>query len=326
MRRILLMTGVLAAFGLGAGAPAHAQQSFTPTKNSEIIIGLAPGGQLDRIGRTLQRALQETKIVTTPVSVVNKPGAGMLIGVNYLNTHPGDGHYVMVMGMSWLAALAARGEPGYRDVTPIMKMITDNQVFVVGANSDLKAPSDLVTKLKKDPASVSFDFNSRGSVEHLAAMKFAKVAGADPSKLRIVIFESGSVAATEVAGGHVDVNIGSIGSAVSLIDAGKLRVLGVAGAQRLPGAYDKYPTFREQGVDVVSNTSYGLIGPKGMTPAQVAFWENAITKAIESDVGKSAAAGETWRFDLVRHEGAAKWLEQDYNEIRGAQVEAGLAK
>jgi putative tricarboxylic transport membrane protein len=73
---------------------AHAQTPpWKPDKSVEIVIGAAPGGANDRIGRTLQRLLQDGR-VNTAINVVNKPGGGQSVAFAYLNTHPGNPHYL----------------------------------------------------------------------------------------------------------------------------------------------------------------------------------------------------------------------------------------
>jgi putative tricarboxylic transport membrane protein len=91
-----------------------------------------------------------------------------------------------------------------------------------------------------------------------------------------VVFNSGSDVAAQAAGRHIDVGLTSIGSPYPLIEAGKLRMLGIAAPERQPGELAKYPTVREQGLDVVTANSYTVLVPNDLTPEQIAFWLRAL--------------------------------------------------
>src|SRR5688500_20295870 len=86
-------------FGIALAAASTvcaAQGAWTPQKNVEIVVGSAPGGSNDRTARQVERILVEKRIVSTPLTVVNKPGGGSTIAFNYVNQHAGAAHYLMV--------------------------------------------------------------------------------------------------------------------------------------------------------------------------------------------------------------------------------------
>ena len=78
-----------------AGSPIAAQ-GWTPTRNVEIVVGSAPGGSNDKTGRSIEKLLNDLKLVPTSLTVVNKPGGGGNIMFAYVNAHAGDAHYLMV--------------------------------------------------------------------------------------------------------------------------------------------------------------------------------------------------------------------------------------
>ena len=101
------------------------QTGWKPDRPVELIIGAAPGGANDRVGRALQRMLQDSKFAN-PVNVINKPGGGQAVAFAYLNSHPSNPHYLGLASSSWLTTVAAgRGTIGHRDVTPIVKMLDE---------------------------------------------------------------------------------------------------------------------------------------------------------------------------------------------------------
>src|SRR5207247_359196 len=126
----------------------------------ELIVGAAPGGANDRIGRSIQRMLQEAGLAN-PVNVVNKPGGGQAIAFAYLNSHTASPYYLGLASSSWLTTIAGgRGTITHRDVTPIVKILDEYQVYFVPTGSPIKTARDIVERLKKDSASLSFGFST----------------------------------------------------------------------------------------------------------------------------------------------------------------------
>src|SRR4029079_10964215 len=128
------------------------------------------------------------------------------------------------------------------------------------------------------PASLSFGFSTAaGNPLHISIAQLAREAGVEPAKGKAVVFNSGTDTALQVAGGHLDVGVQSPGSAFGLAEAGKVRIIAVGAPKRHPGALANVPTLREQGIDVDANVFYTVFGPKGLTPAQTAYWEQALS-------------------------------------------------
>src|SRR5690242_20299420 len=208
-------------------------QAWKPEKPVELIVGAAPAGANDRIGRSIQRLLEEMKLAS-PVNVVNKPGGGQTVAFAYLATHPANPHYLGLASSSWLTTIAAgRGTVGPRDLTPIVKMLDEYQVYFVRADSPIKTARDIVEQLKKDPTSLSFGFSTAaGNPLHISIATLARQAGADPAKVKAVVFNSGTDTAIQVAGGHLDVGVQSPGSAFQLAQAGKIRIIAIGAPRR----------------------------------------------------------------------------------------------
>src|SRR5690606_30235015 len=126
-------------------------------------------------------ALEEEKIVTTPITVVNKPGGSGVAGWNYMNQHAPDGHFV-AMSSTVIHAneLLGRTTMSLADITPIAMLTTEWHAVVVGKNSPVKSGKDLMEKLKQDPASLSIGIGlGVGNDDYMSFMKAAKAAGVD---------------------------------------------------------------------------------------------------------------------------------------------------
>ncbi len=296
-RRALLPSIVRSAlvFALAAApVAASAQSAWKPERPIELISGSAAGNSVDIMLRTIAKTVQEKRFVELPVNVMNRPGGGNTVAWNYLNQRAGDGHYLMVANFNLSAGhLTGTSTYSYRDFSPVCILFDEYVAFVVKADSPIRNGRDLIERLKKDPGSLSLSFSSvAGGANHIAAGLVLKTAGVDVKKVRTVVFDSASKAVAAMLGGHVDIVSASASVPVSHLKAGTVRVVGVTSPRRLGGVYADVPTWKEQGADATFSNYRGLIGPKGMLPAQVAYWEGVFA-ALDQD--------ESWRADLDKN-------------------------
>ena len=318
---------ILAAAALALlGLPA-AGQGWQPTKPIEINAPTTPGGSVDLTARLLQRILQDAGLVKVPVSVINKPGGGGAVSIAYLNQHPGDAHFVAISTPNIIANDINGRAIRYTEVTPIATMASQYTVLAVRVDSPIKNGKDLIERLRKDPASLAVSTpTTLGSINHMAYALVARAGGVDVKKLKAVILGSGSDGATAVLGGHVDAHSGTTSSVIRLVEAGKLRVIGIAAPKRLAAPYDTTPTWTEQGLPVVLDTWRGVIGPKGMSREQVAFWNGILARAVATDTWKEAVRSNSWDSNYLDSEGTQKLFESDYKEYRSILGDLGLLK
>lgn len=319
---LLLMLTALPAYAL-----AQASAGWKPERPVELIIGAAPGGANDRIGRAIQRVLQDLKLAN-PVIVMNKPGAGQTIAFAYLASHAANPHYLGLASSSWLTTVAGgQTTLTHRDVTPIIKILDEYQVYFVRNDSTIRSAQDIIERLKKDPASVSFGFSTAsGNPLHISIATLGRLAGADPRRMTTVVYTSGTNTAIQVAGGHLDVGMQSPGSAWQLAQAGKIRLLAVAGPRRYPGELANVPTLREQGINSDADVFYTLFAPKGIEPAQTAWWDQALTSVMQSEQIRKDADFNRWTIDLIGHRELPAFLEREYENYRRTLGEIGLLK
>ena len=320
----------LLASALVLCSPAsHAQPAWKPEKNVEIVVPSAPGGSNDKTARTVERIIQDKRLLAgTTLTVVNKPGGGNMMTMNYLVQHPGDAHYVMIGTPTILTNhIIAASTLNYTDFTPIASLFNEYIVFAVKADGTLKSGRDLVDRLKKDPKSVAIGFATAiGSHNHIAAGLLAKTIGADVRGLKVVAFKGSSEAITALLGGDIDLVTTAAGNVAEHVQAGKLRVLGVAANQRLPGALATAPTWKEQGVNVAFGGWRSIMGPKGMTPAQIAYWEKILSQVVATPEWKADLEHNYWSDDFTLSDKYRTDLKQEYADMKAVLVELGLAK
>ena len=324
------MTALAAAILALVSVPgAQAQQtggSWKPEGNVEFVVGAGAGGENDRIARAIQHVLTKEHLVDS-MTVLNRPGAAQTIAINYLASKKGDANAIGLASGSFINAIARNGSNLHKNVTALMKLFDAYQCYFARVDSPIKTMADVRDRLRADPASVTFAFPvGLGSPLHVSAVNVGKAAGVAASKVIAVVYNSGSDVSAQVAGGHVDVGITSIGSAMPLIQAGKLRMLGIASPERLAGELKDYPTLREQGLDVVTANSYTVLVPNGLTLEQIAFWTRALDKVLADPDFKIELERNFWVPQPIRYPDSVKWLQDDYDENRAILKEIGLAQ
>ncbi len=317
-----LAAAVLAA--VAARAPAQPASGWKPDGNVEFVVGAGAGGENDRIARAIQHALAREHLVES-MTVLNRPGAAQTIAISYLASKKGDAHTIGLASGSFINAIARTGSSLYKEVTPLMKLFDAYQCYFTRVDSPLRTMVDVRDRLKADAKSVTFAFPvGLGSPLHVSAVNVAKAAGAAASALITVVYNSGSDVSAQVAGGHVDIGITSIGSAMPLIQAKKLRMLGIASPERIGGELAGYPTLREQGLDVVAANSYTVLVPNGLGPEQIAFWTRALDAVLVDADFKLDLDRNFWVPKPIRYPEAVKWLHDDYDENRAVLKELGM--
>lgn len=303
-------------------------QSWSPQKNVEIVVGSAPGGSNDKTGRTVEKILSEKKLVPSTITVNNKPGGGGNISLTYVSQKTGDAHFLAVATPSLLTNhIVGQGSLNYTDFTPIASLFNDYIVFAVNPDSPIKNGRDLVERLKKDPKSISIGFaTALGSHNHIGAGLLMKAIGGEAKALKAIAFKGSAEAITALLGGHIDLVTTAAGNVDAQVAAGKLRIVGIAANQRFPGALATIPTWKEQGVNVVFGGWRAIIGPRGMSAAQSAFWETALRKVVETPEWKQDLEKNYWSDDFVAGENFRKEMAQDYAAMKSVLVDLGLAK
>jgi putative tricarboxylic transport membrane protein len=301
---------------------------WRPEKRIEIVVPNAPGGGNDRIARLIQRIAQEKKLVEPVTTIVNKPGAGVVMGLTYLNTHPADGHYLGIISATYTGdMISGRTTIGPNDITPLAQLFTEYVAFATRADSPMKTAKDLAARLKTDPGTVSTAISGGvGNHNYVALALMARAVGGDLKKLKPVLFSGGSDAITAAMGGHVEMVISPAATVLPHAQSGKLRMLAIAAPKRLPGPYAATPVWKEFGVDVPLSNWRAIIGPRGLNAAQIAYWENVFARVVESDEWKSMLEENSLMSEFLRSADTRAQLKTEYDELKTIMMELGLAK
>ena len=323
-----MIRAALPALFLALAGVALPVQAWQPEKAIEIVVPTTPGGGIDRTARLLQKIIQENALASVPVTVTNKPGGGGAVSLVYLNQHAGDAHFVAINSPNLIANdINGRGAVKYREVTPLANLFSEYTVVAVRAESPLKSGRDFVEALRRDPHSLAVSTpTTLGSVNHLSFALVAKAAGVDPRKLKAVVLGSGGDAVTALLGGHIDAHTGTPSSVVRMVQAGKIRALAILAPKRIGGPYADTPTWTELGYKAVMDTWRGVIGPKGMTPAQIAWWDGVLAKAVATPVWKEALEQNTWEANYLNSAQTRKQFDAEYADYRAILGDLGMIK
>jgi putative tricarboxylic transport membrane protein len=306
---------------------AHAQ-TWKPSKHVELISGSAAGAASDTALRAVERLLQEKKLVDTTTSVINKPGGGGTIGWTYLSQQPPDGHHLtLLIGNIVSNYITGSSTLSHNDFTCAAQVFSEVTAVAVRADSPLRTAKDLLAKLKADPASISVAVGTAfGGSGHIALALAAKGVGADPKKMRAVVFQGVSQGFAALYGGHIDLLANPHSSFVAPLKEGRVRVLAVAAPQRLGGEFANVPTWKELGVDSAVEAFRAIAGPRGMGAAQVAYWESALRKMTETPEWKQVLENRSWVERFAGAEGCKAGFKAQYDQMSIGLRELGLAK
>jgi putative tricarboxylic transport membrane protein len=144
-------------------------------------------------------------------------------------------------------------------------------------------------------------------------------------KMKVVAFNSTGESAIAVAGGHIDLLVTRPSNVAELVKGGRLRTLAVSSPTRMPSNPD-VPTWKELGIDAVYGNWFGTIGPRGMTPQQVAWWDDTLARLTRHEDWRRELERNMWSDFYLSSKDARRFLDQQNVELRALMTDIGLAK
>jgi putative tricarboxylic transport membrane protein len=299
-----------------------------PSRPLEIVAPSNPGGGWDAMARTINRVLEIEKLYTQPISVINKPGGGGAVGMAYIHTKKGDDYELVVYSPPLIINTITKTFPHhYNTLTPLAKLITDYQLFIVKADSPYKTFADLMAAVKKNPNAVKFAGGSNpGSMDHLAFCKVAKLAGVNPKELSYVAFSGGGEALTTLLGGNVAFVSTGVGEVLSHLQAGTIRALAITSAERRGGVLKDIPTLKEVGINTTYEVWRGVFGPPGMSKEAQTYWAGTIKKMVGTKTWKESLEKLQWVDSYADANGFVKFLNEEEKSYLELMTDLGFAK
>ena len=316
-RKVAFAAAVVGTALVGAGSLRALAAEWTPQHNVEFIVPTAAGSTMDLLARVIQKVWQEQKAVSVPITVEAKSGAGGAVAWTYVSRKQGDGHYIAISGPTLLANEVLHvGELSYRDVTPIAQLFTEYTVFAVRADGPIKTGADLVQAMRTSKTLSIGVAPGFGGSNHVAFLKLAGSAKIDPNTLTIVPFRGANDSVTALLGGHIDAADATMSALAPFLRSGKLRAIAIAAPKRLTGEHAEIPTWKEQGFDVVEGNWRGIIGPKNLSPAEVAYWDSRVAQLVKSPEWLQVLKRYQWGSDYADSAGSKHFLDHQFEELK----------
>ena len=274
-RRQFVQAAAAASASLALPELARAQAANFPSRPIKLICPWPAAGSSDMVMRAL--ADSASKVLGQQVVIENKPGASGMLGPNELLRAAPDGYTLsqLTIGVARLPHMQKMQFDPLRDFSYIACLTGYTFGIVVKADSPFKTVKDLVDYARTNPGKFSYGSTGTGTTPHLAVEEFASKAGI---QLTHVPFKGSSDGLQALLGGHIMAHSDATGWAPH-VDSGAMRLLATYGSKRTK-RWPQVPTLNELGYDTVSDSPFGIGGPRGMDPKVVRKLQDAFKKTL----------------------------------------------
>ncbi len=288
MRRFLPLLAGLTAASILFGATADAADY--PAKAITIIVPFAPGGSNDIVARAIAQKMNDDW--GQPVVVDNRPGAGGVIGSEFVARAAPDGYTLLLVSSTFTINPAVKTNLPFdvsKDFTPVAR-IGQSPLLLAASNSfPANSVGELIALAKAKPGAINYASAGPGSINQIAAELLALSAGI---KLTHVPYRGGALAINDLVGSHVDVYVSSMPQILQIVRNKQAKALAVTSTQRSPSLPDT-PTVRESGIpDYEASSWWGIVAPAGTPPDVVEALNNEINKALSTEQMNKFLTGE----------------------------------
>jgi tripartite-type tricarboxylate transporter receptor subunit TctC len=319
-RRQLLKASLLSA----VASPAMAQSSGAyPARPIKFVVPITPGGSNDVVARTIAQKL--TELWNQPVTVDNKPGAGMNLGADFVAKSAPDGYTWLLGANNIFVTNPHVGKTPFdvfKDFTPITQVALVPFVLVVHPSVPARNVAELVEYAKRNPDKLNYGSSGNGSPQQLATEMLNYAAGI---KIQHVPYKGAVPAITDLLAGRIQVFIGAVNSLLPHIRDGKLRMLAGAGGKRFT-AFPELPAIAETVPGVALDVWLGVFMPAGV-PRDIVTKANAdIARVLQMPDIKNSLASQGIEAVTSTPEALSNIIRDDYARwgkvIREADIKA----
>lgn len=324
MKRLLALITVLALTVLAAGCGVTRGSDDPDKRRLRMFIPNSPGGGYDLTGRAAARAMQENHL-TGRFEIRNVLGASGTVAMQRLLNEKGNDDLMMVMGLGVVGAVYTnKSEATPLKMTPIARLVEEQEGILVPADSPFKTVDDLAAAWRKDPGGVVVGGGSSpGGPDHLFPMQLADTLGIDPRKVNYISYDGGGPLTTALLGSKIDVGMSGLGEFEAQIAEGKLRVLAVSGEKRLEDI--DAPTLTEAGVDLVFTNWRGVLAPPDISDEQRDYLTDVLTEMHDTKEWKEALADNGWTDNFATGKEFEDFLVEQDTRVADTLKELGFA-
>ena len=249
-----------------------------PSRPIKFIVGFGPGGANDLVARVVAEGV--AKQLGQSVIVENKPGAGSVLGADFVAKSAPDGYTFFVGAGGVITNLMIKSSMPYKegDLLPVGMLAISPSIIVASANSKINSLKDIF-ELAKDPKGINFSTAGTGSTPHFVAeMMKIKVGG----RYEIIPYKSGSEGMVAVISNQVDITSEASVVVIPQIQGGKLKAIASTWNKRIT-ALPNVPTTKEQGYpEIFIGHWAGVFAPKGTPVAVLDKLNQAINQALQT--------------------------------------------
>lgn len=312
------LTGFLAA---GASVQAIALDEL------HFLIPGGAGGGWDSTARGTGEALTKSGLVDT-ISYENMSGGGGGKAIAHLiETAAQQGDTLMVNSTPIVIRSLSKVFPqSFRDLTPVAATIGDFGAFVVRADSPYTSFEQVAEAFVKNPRSVKVAGGSaRGSMDHLVAAMAFKAAGGDPRRVKYVAYDAGGKAMASLLSGETDILSTGLSEALTLADAGEVRVLVMTGEERSDAA-PQVPTLKELGYDTSFVNWRGFFGAPNLSEDRKAEFVQTLEQMYDTAEWKEVRARYGWSEIFKPDQKFVAFLSDQEEEVGSLMRELGFLK
>lgn len=312
-------------FTLGFGAAlvsANAWAQGFPNRSLRLVVPFPAGGGTDSVARAIAEGL--SKELGQPVVVDNKPGAGTVVGNDFVAKSTPDGH-TLLLNTSAVAIVPSLYPklpyPADTGLAPLMLVGRAPNVAVVRAESPITSASDLLSRARTQPGRLSYGSAGNGTSTHLSAELLKVMAKLD---IVHVPYRGATPMVTDLLGGQIDLGFGTLPSVAPFLASGKLRALAVTGSKR-SALLPSVPTLAEAGVSgYEADGWYGLFVAGGTPMGLRRQLHAALRKVCDTDAFRKRAAHEGLVLSMEDPEESMKIYKAEESKWRQVVKQQGL--
>jgi len=318
--RTVLPAAAALLIAVGLGAPlAHAQDY--PAKPIRLIIPSAPGGSNDIVGRIVATHLTER--LGKPVVVDNRGGAGGIIGMQSAATAAPDGYTLLIISATYTMNPAVMKLPydPHKSFAPVAMLGTGTSALIVPSSFPATNVKELIARAKKEPGKLTAGATGVGSYQHFTTELFKQRTGTD---ILIVHYKGGGPIMIDLAGGQLQLAIGTLAQALPHIRSGRMKALATTLAKR-SAMLPEVPTMIEAGVPGYEVANWwGVLAPAGMPAALVNRLNKEIGEVLKADEVQKRFAAEASETITMTPEAFRKYLAQEMQKWAQVAKTAGI--
>jgi putative tricarboxylic transport membrane protein len=286
-------------------------------------VPFAPGGGSGITGETINKIFADEKLLSQPLAISYKPGAGGMIGWAYLTQNRGEPHVIATATSSLITGpLVTQAPVTYKDLTPIALMAVDGLLIVTGAESPYKTWDDIVSAAKASPKTINAGGTSASGSD---AMAFAVLQKQQGFEITYIPFNSGGEVNAALLGNHVSLASGNPNELLPQIQANKMRPLLAITGKRIPALPDT-PTATDKGVNLNLESGRGIVGPPDMPAAAQQIWVDAFKKATDSAGWKKYAEDNQMAIQFLGGDAYGTYMAEQTEMYTKIMQEMGISR